>query len=168
MRALGATPVPYGDGLAMRLRELAPDGADAALDASGHGELPALIELCGGPERVLTIASSAEAQQLGVTFHAGGGGELTLTALGEVLALIEAGSFSFPIAGVYDLGQVGEALRESEHGHPAGKLVVVPVGAGQTPRGVERDPPAPVGAARVDRPRTAAAARNAAAVARCR
>jgi NADPH:quinone reductase-like Zn-dependent oxidoreductase len=126
LRALGATPVAYGDGLAERLREAAPDGVDAVLDASGHGELAAAVELAGGTERVLSIASSAEAAKQGVEFHAGGGGEHTLTALEEVLPLVEAGTISFPIAGTYELGQVGDALRESEHGHPAGKLVVVP------------------------------------------
>jgi NADPH:quinone reductase-like Zn-dependent oxidoreductase len=126
LRALGAQPVQYGDGLAERLHELAPDGADAALDTSGHGQLKALVEVVGRTERVLSIASSAEAEQLGVTFHSGGGGELTIPALRGVLALIEAGSFSFPIAGVYPLSQVGEALRESEDGHPAGKLIVAP------------------------------------------
>jgi NADPH:quinone reductase-like Zn-dependent oxidoreductase len=126
LRALGVTPVLYGDGLDERLREAAPDGADAALDASGHGELAALVELVGGPARVLTIADAPGAAQLGVEFHAGGGGEHQQAALEEALPLIEAGRISFPIAGVYGLEQVGEALRESEHGHPAGKLVVVP------------------------------------------
>jgi NADPH:quinone reductase-like Zn-dependent oxidoreductase len=126
LERLGATAVEYGDGLIERLRVLAPDGVDAALDASGHGELAAAVELAGGPERVLTIASYAEAQELGVAFHGGGGDELTIPALREVLVLLEAGRFSFPIAGTYGLEQVGEALRESEHGHPAGKLVIVP------------------------------------------
>jgi NADPH:quinone reductase-like Zn-dependent oxidoreductase len=126
VRSLGATPVAYGDGLADRLRDAAPGGVDAVLDASGHGELAAAVELAGGPERVLTIASSAEAAEQGVEFHAGGGGENTITALEEVLPLIEAGTISFPVAGIYDLGQVGDALHESEHGHPAGKLVVMP------------------------------------------
>jgi NADPH:quinone reductase-like Zn-dependent oxidoreductase len=126
LESLGATPVLYGDGLEERLRAVAPDGVDAALDASGHGELAAAVALAGGPARVLTIASAADAPSLGVPFHAGGGGELTGRALREVLPLIEAGSFYFPIAGIYDLGQVGDALNESEHGHPAGKLVVVP------------------------------------------
>jgi len=126
LESLGATPVLYGEGLEERLRAAAPDGVDAALDASGHGELAAAVALAGGPARVLTIASAADAPSLGVPFHAGGGGELTGRALREVLPLIEAGSFYFPIAGIYDLGQVGDALNESEHGHPSGKLVVVP------------------------------------------
>jgi NADPH:quinone reductase-like Zn-dependent oxidoreductase len=124
--ALGATPVAYGEGLLERLRQAAPDGVDAVLDASGHGEIVAAVELAGGNARALTIAASQQAHELGVPFHAGGGGELTATALSETLPLIEDGRISFPIAAVYDLGQVGDALRESEHGRPAGKLVVVP------------------------------------------
>ena len=126
LRAQGAIAVAYGDGLAERLREAAPDGVDAALDASGHGELAAAVELAGGTARVLTIASSAEAGELGVTFHAGGGGEQTVPALQEIVPLIEAGRISFPVAGVYGLEHAGEALRESEQGRPAGKLVIVP------------------------------------------
>jgi NADPH:quinone reductase-like Zn-dependent oxidoreductase len=126
LESLGATPVTYGDGLEERLRAAAPEGIAAGLDASGHGELVAALAVIGGTERMLTIASSADAQATGVEFHAGGGGELTGQALGEVLPLIEAGSFHFPIDGIYDLGQVGDAMRESEHGHPSGKLVVVP------------------------------------------
>jgi NADPH:quinone reductase-like Zn-dependent oxidoreductase len=85
-----------------------------------------MLDVLGGSARLLTIADAAGGQQLGVPFHAGGGGELTIPALREVLALIEAGRSSIPIAGVYELDRVADALRESEHGHPAGKLVVVP------------------------------------------
>lgn len=126
LRELGASAVAHGDGLAERLRAAAPDGVDAALDASGHGELRAAVELAGGAERVLTIASYAEATELGVEFHAGGGGELTIAALREVAPLIEAGRVRFPVAGVYGLDEAAEALRESERGRPAGKLVIVP------------------------------------------
>jgi NADPH:quinone reductase-like Zn-dependent oxidoreductase len=126
LETLGAAPILYGEGFEERLRAAAPAGVEAALDASGHGELEAAVALAGGTARVVTIASSAEAQAAGVVFHAGGGGELTGQALREVLPLIEEGRFYFPIAGIYDLGQVGDALSESEHGHPLGKLVVIP------------------------------------------
>ena len=45
LRSLGAEPTTYGEGLAERLRELAPDGIDAAVDPAGGGALPALVEL---------------------------------------------------------------------------------------------------------------------------
>jgi len=126
VRALGATPVAYGDGLAERLREAAAEGVDAVLDASGHGEIAAAVEIKGNVDRTLTIAWSQEADGLGVPFHAGGGGELTPRALSETIPLIEDGRVSFPIAGIFGLSQAPDALRESEHGHPAGKLVIVP------------------------------------------
>ena len=56
LRSLGAEPVAYGEGLVERVRALAPDGVDRALDVAGSGVLPELIELAGGPERVVTIA----------------------------------------------------------------------------------------------------------------
>ena len=56
LRSLGAEPVAYGAGLAGRVRVLAPDGVDEALDVAGSGVLPELIELAGGPEHVVTIA----------------------------------------------------------------------------------------------------------------
>ena len=48
LRSLGAEPTTYGDGLVERVRAIAPDGVDAALDAAGGGSLPALVELAGG------------------------------------------------------------------------------------------------------------------------
>ena len=126
VRALGATPIAYGDGLVERLREAAAEGLDAVLDCSGHGEIVAAVEVKGNVDRVLTIAYSQQASDLGVPVHAGGGGEQTPQAIRETIPLIEEGRISFPIAGVFGLSQVPDALRESEHGHPAGKLVIVP------------------------------------------
>src|SRR5580693_2302910 len=62
LRALGAEPVAYGEGLAGRVRVLAPDGVDLALDVAGNGILPELIDLAGRPDHVVTIADFAGAQ----------------------------------------------------------------------------------------------------------
>ena len=71
LRSLGAEPVAYGEGLAGRVRSLAPGGVDRALDAAGSGVLPELIELAGGPEQVVTIADFGGAQKYGVRFSRG-------------------------------------------------------------------------------------------------
>jgi NADPH:quinone reductase-like Zn-dependent oxidoreductase len=71
LRSLGAEPVAYGAGLAGRVRVLAPDGVDVALDVAGSGVLPELIELAGGPEHVVTIADFDGAQEHGVRFSSG-------------------------------------------------------------------------------------------------
>lgn len=67
LRSLGAEPVAYGHGLVERVRALAPDGVDLALDIAGSGILPELIELVGGPKHVVAIADFAGAQEHGVT-----------------------------------------------------------------------------------------------------
>jgi NADPH:quinone reductase-like Zn-dependent oxidoreductase len=127
LSSLGVEPVTYGDGLAERVRALAPDGVDAVFDASGRGELALSVELAGGPERVITIAA-ADAAEHGVRFHGGGGGEDTVTAMREILTLIEAGDLQFPIWRTYPLEQAAAALAESESGHARGKIVLLPGG----------------------------------------
>ena len=67
----GAEPVAYGPGLVERVRVLAPDGVDRALDVAGGGVLPELIELAGGPQQVVTIADFEGARVHGVTFSRG-------------------------------------------------------------------------------------------------
>ena len=71
LRLLGAEPVTYGEGMAERVRALAPDGVDAALDVAGSGVLPELIDLAGGPQNVVTLADIDGAKQHGVRFSSG-------------------------------------------------------------------------------------------------
>ena len=124
LRSLGAEPVAYGEGLAGRVRALAPDGVDAALDVAGSGVLPELIELAGGPEQVVTIADFGGAQEHGVTFSSGDGGR-AVHALAEIGELIESGRFSLPIARTFPLAEIAQAHRVSEDGHVRGKLVLL-------------------------------------------
>jgi NADPH:quinone reductase-like Zn-dependent oxidoreductase len=125
LREFGAEPTTYGDGLVQRVRALAPDGVDRALDASGGGALPALVELTGSAERVVTIADYAGAQQTGVAFSGGMGPERAWHALADAAELIEAGRFRLPVAQTFPLDQIAEAHRVSESGHPRGKLVLI-------------------------------------------
>jgi NADPH:quinone reductase-like Zn-dependent oxidoreductase len=125
LRSLGAEPTTYGEGLVERVRELAPGGADAALDAAGGGALPALVELAGGTERVVTIADYAGAESTGVRFSGGMGTGRAVHALGEIGELIEAGQFSPAVAQTFPLAQIAEAHRLSETGHVRGKLVLL-------------------------------------------
>jgi NADPH:quinone reductase-like Zn-dependent oxidoreductase len=124
LRSLGAEPVAYGKGLAGRVRALAPDGVDLALDVAGSGVLPELMELTGGPEHVVTVADFAGAQEHGVRFSRGDAGR-ALHALAEIGELISSGRFSLPVAQTFPLAEVAEAHRVSENGHPRGKLVLV-------------------------------------------
>jgi len=125
LRSLGAEPTAYGEGLVERVREIAPDGVDVALDAAGGGALPALVELTGSPDRVITIADYAGTQATGVKFSGGMGTDRSVHALRDIGALIEAGQFSLPVAQTFPLEQIAEAHRLSETGHVRGKLILV-------------------------------------------
>jgi NADPH:quinone reductase-like Zn-dependent oxidoreductase len=70
LRGLGAIPTTYGPGLAERVKELAPEGVDAALDLAGSGIIPELIEIVGDPSHVLSVADFA-APRYGAKFSAG-------------------------------------------------------------------------------------------------
>src|SRR3954468_19187877 len=61
LRSLGAEPTTYGEGMAERIRALAPDGVDLAFDTAGKGAIPDLIELTGDPASVATIADFSAA-----------------------------------------------------------------------------------------------------------
>lgn len=124
LRSLGAEPVAYGEGMAERVRELAPDGVDLALDIAGSGVLPELIELAGGAENVITIADFDGAQQYGVRFSRGDSGR-AIYALAQVAELVEAGRFSLPVGQTFALADVAEAHRVGESGLVRGKLVLL-------------------------------------------
>jgi NADPH:quinone reductase-like Zn-dependent oxidoreductase len=125
LRSFGAEPTTYGEGLVARVRELAPDGVDRAIDAAGGGALPALVELAGGPEHVVTIADYEGAQSTGVQMTGGPDSPRAWYALKEIGALIDAGRFSLPVAQTFPLEQIAEAHRLSETGHVRGKLVLL-------------------------------------------
>jgi NADPH:quinone reductase-like Zn-dependent oxidoreductase len=125
LRSLGAEPTTYGDGLVERVRELAPGGIDAALDAAGAGELPALVELAGDPEHVVTVADFNGARETGARFSGGPGTTRAVHALRDIGPLIEAGRFSLPVAQTFPLERIADAHRLSETGHVRGKLVLL-------------------------------------------
>ncbi|MFJ9406685.1 NADP-dependent oxidoreductase [Streptomyces sp. NPDC101393] len=124
LRSLLAKPVTYGAGLVERVRELAPDGVDLALDVAGSGVLPELIALAGGPEHVVTAADFDGAQQHGVKFSRCDTGR-ALHALAGIGELIEAGRFSLPVARTFPLAEIAEAHRVGEKGQLRGKLVLL-------------------------------------------
>src|SRR5690606_40411202 len=67
LRALGASPVAYGDGLRERLREAAPQGIDVVLDGAGTDEaIEASLELIADRGRIATIVRGPDAERFGI------------------------------------------------------------------------------------------------------
>lgn len=118
---LGATPVAYGPGLAGRVRELAPHGVDAALDAAGGEAIPVSLELVENRDRIGTIADHAGAAKYGVRVL---GGVRTAGRLAELIRLYELGRLQVHIQNAHPLRDAARAHREVETGHVRGKVVL--------------------------------------------
>ena len=122
IRALGATPIVYGDGFADRASAAAPNGVDFAADLAGRGDLPALIALVGSPDRVLTIADPAAAEN-GVRFSSGARGAASDRQ--ELVDLLAHARLSLAVEQAYPLAGAALAQERSESGHAGGRLVLV-------------------------------------------
>lgn len=119
LRALGAEPVLYGEGLVEAVRAL-PGDVSAVVDLVGTPEsVAATVELAVDVARAVTIASSAASREAGITEKVDRKG-----ALAEVLALAEAGRLEIEISERYPLARAADALRHSAAGHVRGKIVL--------------------------------------------
>ena len=125
VRALGAIPLVYGDGFADRVREVAPQGVDAAFDAAGKGSLPDLVALTGSPDRVITIADPTAADH-GVAFTGGGNAQEVPGALADAAARVADGRLRAPSVTTYPLDEAARAEADNQQGRVAGKLVIRP------------------------------------------
>jgi NADPH:quinone reductase-like Zn-dependent oxidoreductase len=127
LTAHGVVPVNYGDGLADRLRNAAPDKQiDAFLDFFGGGYVElAVTELGIDPQRVDTIIDFAAIERFGVKGE-GNADAADAVVLAELAGMIAAGELEVPIAEVYTLDQVQEAYRVLEQRHTRGKIVLRP------------------------------------------
>lgn len=121
LRGLGVEPVVYGDGLAGRVRELAPEGIDVALDFIGKGDAVAVSQkVLKDPSRFVSIMDF-DAASVGGVYHLVRPDSAGLTELGRLAA---AGTLVVHVNAVLPLAEAAEALRLSQTGHTRGKLVL--------------------------------------------
>ena len=132
VRRFGAETVRYGDGLADRVRDLAPDGVDAAVDLVGTDEaVDVSLELVADRQRIATIAAFGRAGSEGITALGGGPGadpgtELRDAARLDLAEAAGAGRLEVVVAATFPLEEVAAAHRQGMAGHTHGKLVLVP------------------------------------------
>jgi len=119
LRELGAEPVTYGDGLADRVRALAPEGVDAVADFVG-GVLDTTLAVLAEGGRHASIADASVAQAGGSYVWVRPDG-VELAELGD---LADAGALAVPVARTFPLEELADAFRYSAEGHAAGKVVV--------------------------------------------
>jgi enoyl reductase len=125
LRELGATPVAYGAGLVERVRQVAPQGIDAALVAVSTVEaLESSLELVADKQRVGTVAFSAAATELGVRTLST---ERSTEQLARLADMYRDGRLTVSIAGEFPLDEAAQAHRILETGHVRGKLVMTAI-----------------------------------------
>jgi NADPH:quinone reductase-like Zn-dependent oxidoreductase len=118
LRALGAEPIAYGDGLVDRVRALAPAGVTAAIDLYGTETVRAARDLRVPDERITTIAALVD----GVT--PANGANAAAGAIEEIARLVATGQLRVPIAASFPVEQIRAAVELQAGRHVHGKVVI--------------------------------------------
>jgi len=118
LRALGAEPVTYGESLAERLHELAPDGITAAMDLHGTDTIAVARELGVPDARMATIAAAVD----GVT--PANGANAAPGAIEKIARLAAEGRIRVPIAATFPVNEVRAAVELQAGRHVHGKVVI--------------------------------------------
>ncbi|MFB7666627.1 NADP-dependent oxidoreductase [Kitasatospora sp. NPDC056138] len=121
VESLGAVQVRYGDGVAERIRALAPDGVDGIVDLVGGDDARAVAPLLNDPAKLVSAVDPTTAAELGGAFVRRSRGADTLEALAKLVAF---DALDQHIAATYPLEHAARALSEVESGHVRGKLVL--------------------------------------------
>ncbi|WP_328899432.1 MULTISPECIES: NADP-dependent oxidoreductase [unclassified Streptomyces] len=120
LRTLGAEPVAYGDGLADRLRALAPDGIDAAFDTVGGDALRVSADTLAPDGRLASIVDPE-------VFSYGGRYAFVrpdAADLAHLAELAEQGIVTVHVDQVFPLAETAAAQRLNAEGRTRGKIVV--------------------------------------------
>lgn len=121
LRSLGVEPVTYGEGLADRVRELAPSGIDASIDLVGGEALEVSAELTRDRGRIVSVVDAATVLELGGRYVFV---RPDATQLGELSRLVDAGQLTVHVERTYPLAEAAQAHRDIESGHSRGKRVL--------------------------------------------
>jgi NADPH:quinone reductase-like Zn-dependent oxidoreductase len=132
LREMGVEPVDFREDVEAWVREQAPDGVDAVLDAVGAPPVLDLsLAVVKDRDRVATLIPSAAAAERGITqlgFGEGAdpGTELRAAARFELVKGIEDGWLRVVVAETFPLTRAADAHRAMVGAHGAGKIVLIP------------------------------------------
>jgi NADPH:quinone reductase-like Zn-dependent oxidoreductase len=118
----GVTGVSYGDGVAGRIRAVAPE-VSAFVDTVGGGYVELALDLGVAPARIDTIAQFDAVKKYGVKGDGNAAGS-SAAVLAELAGLIADGDLEIPVAATFPLDQVRAAYTELASGHVHGKIVL--------------------------------------------
>jgi NADPH:quinone reductase-like Zn-dependent oxidoreductase len=120
LRELGAEPVTYGDGLADRIRRIAPGGVTVALDLVGGEALEVTPNLLTPTGRWASIVDPSVRER---------GGRYVFVRpdpndLAALASLADDGRLNVTVAKTFPLAEAADAQRLSAEGHTRGKIVL--------------------------------------------
>ena len=119
LRELGAEPVTYGDGLAERVRALAPEGVDAVVDfVGGVLETTKAVLKDGGRHGSIVDGEVAGAGGIAAWVRPDS------ADLQALAALADAGKLTVPVARSFPLEEAAAAFALSQSGHVRGKIAI--------------------------------------------
>lgn len=118
LRALGAEPVTYGNGMVDRIRALTPAGVTAAIDLYGTDTMQVARELGVPDKRITMIAGQVD----GITSATGA--NAAPGAIEEIARLVAAGKLRVPIAASFPMEQIRAAVELQAGRHVHGKVVI--------------------------------------------
>jgi NADPH2:quinone reductase len=139
LKSLGADHVLVDDGVvAQRVRELAPDGVDGAVELVGVNVLKDTLRSVRPGGTVCFTGMLSDQWTIDgfypmdwlpngvrLTAYSGGATDLPATVLQEFLDAVAAGQATIPLGRVYRLDQIVQAHRDMEAGAVGGKGVVL-------------------------------------------
>jgi NADPH2:quinone reductase len=120
VETLGATLVPYGDGVDQRIRQILPDGVDAIFDLAGGDGLRAVAGLVADRSKLISAGDAAVAELGGHLIER----DRTSRVLEIVGALVAEGKLDPHVEDVRPLSEAADALAAVEIGHARGKVVI--------------------------------------------
>lgn len=121
VESTGATFIESGEGVADRVRAIAPEGVDLVLDLVGGRALRDIAPVAKDPRHVISTADPSTAEELGGTAL-----RRTPEALVEITELARAGLVHPRVGQRFPLAEAAEAMAVVEGGHSAGKVVIEP------------------------------------------
>jgi NADPH:quinone reductase-like Zn-dependent oxidoreductase len=119
LRSLGAEPITYGDGLAERVRELAPDGVTVVVDYVG-GVLEDTLAVLAPGGRHASIADPSVSEHGGLYAWV----RPEVNDLETLAQLVDDGELAVHVDATYPLERTAEAYQASMAGHVRGKIAI--------------------------------------------
>lgn len=121
LRALGAQPIAYGEGLVERVRSVVPDGVGAVLDLVGGEALEVSPQLLREGGRLASVTDPARVRELGGTYWFVRPDREDLATLSR---LVDEGRLTVHVERTFPLEEAADAHRLIEGGHMRGKLAL--------------------------------------------